>query len=80
MSTGNILSITPMHGGGCRVEFRCHRGPNRTYYYGAADAAAIMSGDDPANYDGSDSPLGASGSGGFATSMGDAIIDAGEML
>jgi len=79
MSTQNILSITPMTGGSIAVTFSCHRGGNRTYYYGGSDAAAIMGGADPADFEGSQSPFSVSGSNGFM-SIGEAVVDISEIL
>ena len=51
MSTANIVSITPFLGG-VTVTFQTRDGGEISYTYYGSDAAAILAGDDPANYDG----------------------------
>ena len=51
MSTANIVDMTPFLGG-VTVTFQTREGEQISYSYYGSDAAAILAGDDPANYDG----------------------------
>jgi hypothetical protein len=73
MSVENILSITPTKSG-CVVIFRVHGGEGtRQYAYYGADAMAVMSGADPADYAGE-----RDGDGGGFSIGGDIGSDIGE--
>jgi hypothetical protein len=51
LSRENIVSIVPSRGG-CVVTFKTRSGENIAYEYGAAEAVAIMAGEDPGGFSG----------------------------
>jgi hypothetical protein len=73
MSTANIVSIDPVGLGavGVLVTFRCNHGKDQlTYFYSSLEAAkAILSGDDPSNWQG----VRVDGEGGAISGAGESI-------
>jgi hypothetical protein len=77
MSKANITSMNPAD---FSVTFALRNGDSRTYYYDPASFAAILGGSDPKDFTGSqDPPVDSAIGGEIGTSIGDALLDIGEI-